>query len=83
MLDKCLIEGKELICNLGKKAIEEILKEDGQNLNLMNINEFIGETYFYLVYGITIKYSSIQKENIWVGITKLLENTLDLMNFVA
>ena len=75
ILDDCKIVNEELICNISKEKLESNLK----TLGLYNLNYLInGYEYssFHSVLGINIKYSdTIQKQDIYIKITKLLTNS--------
>ena len=75
ILDQCKIQEKELICTISKNKLNENLR----NLGVYRLYYLIEEKEYDLfdsVLGINIKYGGqIQKEDIYVNITKLLTNT--------
>ena len=87
ILDNCYTKEKELICQIKKEDLIGILPTNGGNLFL----------YFYLpgrsVYGndeqyknvlnIAVNVKNLTKENIYVGINKILDNALQENNFAA
>ena len=87
ILDNCYTKEKELICQIKKEDLIGILPTNGGNLFL----------YFYLpgrsVYGndeqyknvlnIAVNVKNLTKENIYVGINKILDNALQADNFAA
>ena len=83
-LDNCKEEDKELTCFVQKDKLLEIMQNSRaisreviiiDNDNLVN--------YWDLVKGIEINYYGIQKEDVFVGITKLLENKFDVLKGVT
>ena len=83
ILDNCKIRKKELICKIKKDDLIEILPKNGGNLFL----------YFYWpdmqkilqypnVFNITVNIKNLKKEDIYIGIDKLLENNFEEDNFV-
>ena len=82
ILDNCKIESKELICNISKEKIESILSNDIEEFYLESLNDNYGVINYKFVYNINIKYE-IKKEDIYVKITKLLNNVSESGNVIA
>ena len=77
ILDNFRIQGRELICTISKKKLEENLKHLGI-YKLYYLIDGIEYTLFDSVLGINIKYgNAIKKEDIYVNITNLLTDTYD------
>ena len=86
-LNECSVEEKELICKIKKDVIEEFAIHNGQNFEIyyfmlenkdiifLNLND-------YSIYDIFINYN-LDKKDIYVEITKLLENNIDFGNYIA
>ena len=82
ILEDCNIEGKYLTCKIEKDKIIENLYYNGETFIL----------FFYLpssllhiipsVLDITIKYNIPKKEDVYVGITKLLQNNLEIDSYI-
>ena len=83
ILDECQIERKELICKISVEDIEEILSENNGNLKLMSYNQIMATYYFPNVFDIEINFIDYEKQNIYVGITKLLENAYEKSNYIV
>ena len=76
ILDNCKEEGKELNCTIEKNKLKENLPLFG-NLTLGYLTE-VGVYEFNSVLNINIKYEkTIEKEDIYLNITKLLRNSSD------
>ena len=86
ILDKCSIERKELICQINKEKIEEIFSSNEEKLGLLfysfNISEDIRLRLGDYNDGIYVNYS-LSKKDIYIQITNLLQNTIDIQNFVT
>ena len=77
VLDNCETNNKELICSLSKEKLEEILILNNDNFILGTINDNIGLIVFVLVHDININYEINEKEDIYISITNLLQNTTE------
>ena len=83
IFDNCSTHEKELTCSITKEKIEEILGNDGEEFILFFINDNLGYYKFDSVFSIKINYKNIQKENIYVEITNLKENIIDINHFIT
>ena len=83
MLVECEIKEKELICKISKEDLEGILSENNEGLKLMSYNLIMRTYYFPNVFDIIINFINYRKQNIYVGITKLLENTYEQSNYIV
>ena len=84
-LDKCTGEGNYLICTLEKDDIIEVLKYKNQIFNVYsyNSNSNFNKYRIDLIYNITINDNRIsEKKEIYIGITKLLEQYIDQNNYI-
>ena len=70
------------MCKIEKWEIESLLYENNQIIKLNTYTDRFGFGEFKLVSNIILNYS-IQKEDIYIKITKLLDNTIDTYNFIA
>ena len=88
VLDECTEKGKELLCKIEKDKIEEYVANNGQKLSIYYVflyskGNFDFEAYnIYSIYGIHINYNLIKKD-IYVEITRLLEDNINLYNTIA
>ena len=84
ILNNCKINEKELICEIKKEDLVEILQMNGGNIFLYYFCPDDDQIKTYPnVFTITVNIKNLKKEDIYVGITKLLINTLKENNFVA
>ena len=83
-LEKCLIENQILTCPLQKEEIENILNYNGEIFYLNTYNDEHGFNNLELVSNIIFIYDiQKEKENIYIKVNKLLNNTIDLHNFIS
>ena len=83
ILDNCTINNKELICTFTKTEMEEFLTKD-ENVFLLNaFSDNNGLIYLTCVLRITLIYKNVNKENIYINITKLKENDGPKEKFIA
>ena len=83
ILDQCDIKEKILTCQIQKGKIEEILFHNIEDLIVGSYNKYLGIYKLVNVLGIAINYNGIQKENIDVYITKLMNNYYKVNNFIT
>ena len=86
VLDDCTVMGKELICKIKKDVIEEYASYNGEKLSVSYFmldeeNIVNKDLTFYSIYGIYISYN-LNKKDISVEITKLLQNNIQKDNFI-
>ena len=81
ILDDCNAEGKDLICKIEKERIIENLNYNGEIFELYYCY-LTGISKFSSVLDITINYNISKKEDVFVGVTKLLQNNLDHVNYI-
>ena len=82
VLDKCFIEGNNLICKITKEKIMEILINSGQIFKCKFLDESYGRlSEFSNIFDIVINYNNIRKENVYIGITKLLTNDSSIYQY--
>ena len=77
-LDKCNIIKKTLNCKINKKSIEEILTINNDQFKVMAIHEDFGIIYLDFIFNITINYDIINREDIFVGITDILNSNTEI-----
>ena len=73
----CEVQSNELICHIPKKDLDKISKKEQSKMGVGTIYYYTKEKYFPLVPYINVKYKNIKVENIYVGITKLIQDTLE------
>ena len=82
-LDKCSTNNNNLICEIKKNDIEEILHYDGQEFYVYFYHSYLGEYKIELIDHIIIKDDISKKEVVYMQITKLLQNVIDYKNYIA
>ena len=80
ILDDCSIEKKNLICKLDKNKLLE--QNNNQTFKVYYYDQIYGFPELHLIFGISFN-SNIEKENIYVNITNLLQSNFDYNNYVA
>ena len=84
LLDKCNFEKNDILCKINRDKIKEILGYDGEIFELNYFDNNIGQLIsLENVFNIKINYNSIQKENIYIGITNLLTNDIENNSYIA
>ena len=84
LLQDCNNNGKDLICNIKKEKFYEIYATSSQKLTLEPCDyELKSKIKFSLIYDIIINFENIKKEDIFIGITGLLANNVNLNTFSA
>ena len=82
IFEDCNIKGNDLTCKLEKEKIIENLYYNGEIFELYYYSSSNGLYKFPYVSDIIINYNISKKEDIYVGVTKLLQNNLDMQNFI-
>ena len=83
ILQDCNTNEKDLICNIKKEKFYEIFTSSGQKLKIYPCDYDLKSIEFYSIDDIIINFDNIQKEDIFIGITKLLSNNVTLNTFTA
>ena len=78
ILDKCKINEKELNCEITKQKLEEILIKNNEQFRVKALHDEEGLVKIDGVINITINYNIKVKEDIYIGLTKLLTNVTDI-----
>ena len=81
-LDDCNKKGKDLTCKIEKEKIIENLYYNGE---IFQLDYYCSYTMLYKLSGvldIIINYNITKKEDVFVGVTKLLQNNFDYQNFI-
>ena len=65
-------------CKINKKKIEEILTINNDQFKVMAIHEDFGIIYLNFIFNITINYDVINREDIFVGITDILNSNTEI-----
>ena len=82
VLNKCMIERKNLICKITKEKIIGILGFSGQIFKCDYLDEVNGKLFkFDNIFNIIINYNNFQKENAYIGITKLLTSYSSIYHY--
>ena len=76
VLDNCQNNTNEIICTIPKNKLEEILTFSGEQFKIGNMNDDIGLFPFDFVFHININYCNIEKEDLFIGITKTITITI-------
>ena len=79
----CSQNNGELICKITKNQLEEILTPNVIKLEIVYINYISREKTFPLIPYIDVIYNDIEKINVYVGITKLIENVAEHDTLIA
>ena len=72
IMDNCKNNTKELICDVAKEKIEEILTSNNEQFKIGAINDMIGIMPLMHILNITINYENIQKEDLFIQLTKIV-----------
>ena len=81
LLDKCQISldsSNEVICEISKEKIEEILVKNNDQFKIGVMNNDIGAIPFDHILNITINYENIQREDIFLEIKELLGGSTEI-----
>jgi len=81
ILEDCNAEKKELTCKIEKEKLIESLFYNGEIFELGFLS-FNIQYKFLCVLDITINYNISKKEDVFVGITKLLQNNIDSLDYI-
>ena len=81
--NNCIIQGKELICNISKEKLEEIYQKENQGFSLMTHLESIGFILFKEIGKITVSIKIKEKELLNIKIGNLLDNTISVGEYIA
>ena len=83
-LRDCNNNGKDLICNIKKENLYEIFTNSNQKLQLLLCDyDLKSKIKFNVVYDIIFNFNSIQKEDIFMNITKLSATNVNSNTFTA
>ena len=83
-LDDCQVMDNKLICKYQREKLLEIMSSSQDNFYLSCIDDIYSDANkFYLVKNINIIYNIIEKEDIFVGITKPLEANINIKKFLV
>ena len=83
VIDNCTKETNELKCLISKNKLEEIMAKNEENYYLYYLDNNNKLKRFSLVGTIKIKYNDIVKQDIFIGITRLLENVAERDTLIA
>ena len=82
-LKKCSIIKNNLICEFEKEDMEEVLQYNNQKFDVYAIHGSSGVYKMELVYNITIIDNLWQKKDLYIKITRLLQNYINTNNYIA
>lgn len=82
-LDNCKAQNNELKCQIPKNKLDEFLQFNGEEFSLYYIGEDNNFNKVKLVGEIYINYTNVQKKDVFVGITKLIEDSAYLHTTIA
>ena len=74
---------KDLILNIQKEKFYEIFTDSNQKIKIYSCDYSLRKIEFKAIYDIIINFDNIKKEDIFIEITKLLTNNVDLNTFSA
>ena len=83
LLEDCKENGKDLICNIKKEKFYEICTNSSQKLKVYPYDYSLNMIKFNAILDIIINFDNIQKEDVFINITKLLDNNVYFYNFIA
>ena len=84
LLDDCDLNGKDLKCYLARVKIEEILGYSGQEFKLNYLDDDRGQLgALNNTLNIKINYNSIQKKDVIIKLTKLMDDQIGANNYIA
>ena len=78
IIDKCIENEKELNCKISKEKLEEILIYNNEQFKIGAINDNIGIIELDNILDITINNLVIEKEDIYVELTKLITSDTEV-----
>ena len=81
-LDKCTKNENYLICTIEKEEIEEVLQYNNQKFDVYSHNEDLKLYKLNIIQNIIIIDDKINKQVVYVGITKLLKSNIYKNNFI-
>ena len=79
----CVEETNEIKCSLSKDNLVGILSKGGNEFGLSQLTESEGILKFENVLDIKINYPNVVKKDIYLNITKLLTQTVEINNYIA
>ena len=83
IMENCVVNDKDLKCEITKDTLDEILQKNNSNYKLMYYNDNLGIKNIENCFDIIIYANAIDKENIDIEIVKLSENNYDINNLIA
>ena len=83
LLQDCQEKEEDLICNIKKEKFYEIFTNSGQKLKLYPYDYLLKNIEFKSAYDIIINFDNIQKEDVFIKISKLLDKKVDNSSFIA
>ena len=78
VLENCKRNINDLNCNIQKNKLEEILTSSGEIFTVGTMNDNKGLIEFEYASNITINYNNVIKEDLFIGITKIVGDTNNL-----
>ena len=82
-LDKCETVNNELICNISKSKLEEIMSTNEEKFWINYIDNDYNFNKLSTILEIKVNYNNTKKEDIYVNITKLLDNSTEHDTLIA
>lgn len=70
----CQVDNSDIICHVTKKDLEKISETNVTDMRVTTINYYFYQKSLAFVPYVTVIYKNVKKENIYVYITKLIEN---------
>ena len=79
----CSQKNDELVCNFTRKLLDALIVESDAELSICYMSNIAEGKKFPLIPKINVKYGTIQKTDVFVGITKLLEGVSEHDTLIA
>ena len=79
----CSQKEEELICHITRKQLDSMIEESGVELKVMYNSYITYSKQFPLIPTVKVIYNKVQQEDLFVTITKLIENTSELGTAIA
>ena len=77
VLNYCQTNNEIINCKISKEKLEEILSMNNETFGIMAINDDIGAFPLRAINNIIINYNIIKKEDIFVGIVRMIEGNTE------
>lgn len=79
----CSQTNDELICKITKSQLENVLIQNESQLSVFYISYIERSSLFPLIPSIDVTYNNIEKTDVYIGITRLIENVCEYGTAIA